>query len=652
MRERRGHSPRPLEHLLAHQTHCPRVHRPPHHLRPNKGGEMPTHLHFVDCETVPEYVSRGVQRQSMWYGVHCYVRRAAKDRKEKQEWSTFMAPGELWDLVVSHIAGKNRHYVLAHNLKADARALHMVRELRKRGWVLKHRWEGSNARIFRWSKGKCTIMVLDNMNWFPVSIEAIGKWVGVEKIEIDWEHPDKEAVKRRCHNDVLTMVKAWDWWLKTIQEYDWGNFGITATSQAWHMYLHRYYKDNVKIHASYRLCHLERAAMRGARADVQRLGRWSGQTFYDLDGNAHYASQQVKYPYPVRLLEHHNSVPVEHLVDALKKYAIVAKVLFTTPVPAIPHKVFGFMCYPTGTFVETLTTRELQFVLERGEILAVYRFARYKQAMMFKEAIEEIRSKEVAAKSAGNRILFLLYKKMRQGLYGKWAQRGTRMKRLKKRPPWALDGTRTYDQAKDEEKVYEEFGGEWWEISKELVSFNSFPAVGAHITADARLALYEWIEAAGWENVYVVDTDGLMVNQIGFDRLKHLLHPSKLGYLKIEKVADCASVVAPKHWSCGDAVRWKGKPKNAVETAPGKFTFWSTPSLLEQERIGKDGGWLQVEVTRSFYPQFHLGRVGLDGRITPWNIESVDGQEYITNWYDGRIPNDSTVPRLPLTARE
>ncbi|GAJ15656.1 unnamed protein product, partial [marine sediment metagenome] len=256
---------------------------------------------------------------------------------------------------------------------------------------------------------------------------------------------------------------------------------------------------------------------------------------------------------------------------ALEKYAVVATVLLTIPVPAIPHKVFGFSCYPTGTFTETLTTRELQFVLDRGEIHQVSRFARYRQDWIFKEAIEEIRSKELEAKNAGNKILHRLYKKMRQGLYGKWAQRGRRMKRLEERPPWARDGTEVYDQARDESKSYEEFGGEWWEISKDLVSYNSFPAIGAHITADARLALYEWIELAGWENTYVVDTDGLMVNQAGYDRLKHLLHPSDLGKLRVEKVADNASVLAPKQWSCGDAERWKGKPKDAIEIMPGRF---------------------------------------------------------------------------------
>ncbi|GAI60604.1 unnamed protein product, partial [marine sediment metagenome] len=287
----------------------------------------------------------------------------------------------------------------------------------------------NNVRLFRWTKGKATLMIADNMNWFNNTIEEIGEWVGVEKIEIDWENPNEVMVKRRCHNDVLTMVKGWEWWLKTIQERDWGNFGITATKQAWNMYLHRFYQGHIYLHKGYRLCKLERAALKGARCDIQRMGRWFGQRFYDIDGNAHYASQQVKYPYPLKVHEHHNSVPVEYLVEALEKYAVIAKVLFTIPVPAIPHKVFTFQCYPTGTFTETLTTRELQFVLDRGRLHKVYRFASYDQDTIFTEAILEIRAKELEAKSKGNGVLALLYKKMRQGLYGKWAQRGRKTKR-------------------------------------------------------------------------------------------------------------------------------------------------------------------------------------------------------------------------------
>ncbi|GAH90145.1 unnamed protein product, partial [marine sediment metagenome] len=49
---------------------------------------------------------------------------------------------------------------------------------------------------------------------------------------------------------------------------------------------------------------------------------------------------------------------------------------------------------------------------------------------------------------------------MRQGLYGKWAQRGRKTKRLEQCPPWAQDGTVIYDQALDEEKTYQKFGNE------------------------------------------------------------------------------------------------------------------------------------------------------------------------------------------------
>ncbi|GAI62735.1 unnamed protein product, partial [marine sediment metagenome] len=96
-------------------------------------------------------------------------------------------------------------------------------------------------------------------------------------------------------------------------------------------------------------------------------------------------------------------------------------------------------------------------------------------------------------------------------------------------------------------------------------------------------------------------------------------------------------------------IRWKGRPKDAKEVTPGKFVFWSTPSLLEQERIEEDGGWLQIEITRRFNVQFHMGKVELDGRVAPWNIETLDGTEYVTNWYDGKIRNDETIPKVPLS---
>ncbi|GAH47727.1 unnamed protein product, partial [marine sediment metagenome] len=132
---------------------------------------MPQHLHFVDVETRREWVSRKVRRQVLWYGEYCYIRRPTKDRKAQVHWYKFTSPDEFWDALLPWVRSKTRHYLIAHNLKADARALHFVAHLRKRGWTLKQLWDRNNVRLFRWTKGKATLMIADNMNWFNNTIE-------------------------------------------------------------------------------------------------------------------------------------------------------------------------------------------------------------------------------------------------------------------------------------------------------------------------------------------------------------------------------------------------------------------------------------------------------------------------------------------------
>jgi len=630
-----------------------RLRRPPHLLKGNKGGEMPLHLHFVDVETLPRPLDDGVQLQELVYGVVCYWEREHGKNRDRKVWGTFTDIDTFWNQTLARIHPKERHYLIGHNIKADARVLEFERVLPDKGWTPEPPWDKGNVRIYRWRKGTRTLIILDNMNFCVATIEQIGEPFGIDKIDIPFDsrlyrtmaQTVKEGeeylstaqtdlwkrLKTRCHNDVLTMVTWWENWLTFLVQEDWGTFGITITKQAWNLFLHKYYTGNIMCHSRYRSTMLERASYKGGRADVQHIGKYTDGPYYDVDANAHYGSQMVRYEYPVRLLERQVNVPPGLCRSLLDSHCVVARVTVSIDVPTFPHKVAGFTAYPTGTFTTTLTTRELEFAYKRGTVHQVHEMCLYERYPLFKEAVQEIRSKELDAKARGDVVNSRLYKMARNGLYGKFGQRGVKQTKVKTLPRDTVPDERVWS-AKDNGWVkFIEFAGTWYKQTTDLVSFNSFPAIAAHVTADGRLALWGWMETAGLDHVFVVDTDGLTVDQEGYNRLKHMVHPADMGMLKLEIKADSLWVKAPKWWGIGDQARHKGRPKHAQEVGKDTWGFWCTPSIDQQGKMGIADGWVQKWVTRTFTESVTGGRVTDTGQCIPWEIATIDGIEWIVN---------------------
>ena len=105
------------------------------------------------------------------------------------------------------------------------------------------------------------------------------------------------------------------------------------------------------------------------------------------------------------------------------------------------------------------------------------------------------------------------------------------------------------------------------------------------MTAYARLFLYRLVKSVSPEHVYYMDTDSLIVDQIGLNELNPLLDPDTIGSLKIEHQSDNLTIFAPKDYIMGDRVRLKGIKKDAITISPGVFqqTHWyHLPGLIRK----------------------------------------------------------------------
>jgi len=103
-------------------------------------------------------------------------------------------------------------------------------------------------------------------------------------------------------------------------------------------------------------------------------------------------------------------------------------------------------------------------------------------------------------------------------------------------------------------------------------SRESIPSIASHVTGYARSYLWWLIDTAGRQNVFYCDTDSVFVNDDGFGNLKHLIHPTQLGALKVEWETDNLILRGLKDYSYNSTHKIKGIRKDAIKTGPASWT--------------------------------------------------------------------------------
>lgn len=121
---------------------------------------------------------------------------------------------------------------------------------------------------------------------------------------------------------------------------------------------------------------------------------------------------------------------------------------------------------------------------------------------------------------------------------------------------------------------YSIIGGRMERKVREVMGRDTLLAIPAHVTAYGRTKLWELIEAAGWEHVYYMDTDSLIVSRLALGRLGKYFHRDSLGGLRLVRASPHLFIRAPKWYILGD-VRKRGGVK-----ADAREIKWNT---FEQE---------------------------------------------------------------------
>jgi hypothetical protein len=340
--------------------------------------------------------------------------------------------------------------------------------------------------------------------------------------------------------------------------------------------------------------------------------------YYKLDVNSMYPAVMSEHKYPSRLkfIEHNPSI--ERLKECLSVCAVIAECTVKPKKDYFMTKHDDVTVYPLYEFTDVFCTPELIELLEQGAIIKVNRMAVYHDDYIFGDYVDYFYNTRLQAKAEGNTPMVEMCKLFLNSLYGKF---GARSRFFERAPEYDDFPVEFSVLVKEGEKVPRRvffIGGKAYVEKVEDEAYNAFPAIAAHVTAYARMKLSSYIEIAGREHVFYCDTDSLIVDSTGYERLKKVIDPSRLGMLKLEGMSDTVTVYGRKDYKFGEDVKRKGVSSKYLKQDPDttiKETWSGFPHLLqhpEEEFVVIKRKALDLK--RPIYD----GCLTIDGKLVPF----------------------------------
>ncbi len=600
------------------------INRKPHCLKPEKTLAMPRHLIFFDTETEQEVLPNGSIKQKLKLGWACYYKRAYGRNLEQYEWINFHHPVIFWQFVFKHTKAKRKLWILARNLVFDFTIIRGWKYLRQNDFKLKFFYDGGPTSIISVRSKVGSIVFLDIMNWFVESLAKTGERIGIPKLFIDFETCSDNYLSVYCKRDVEIELENFKRLIKFLEANSISRLCYTRGSTAMAAYLFRHYDKRIYIHNNEQAIELERESYKGGRCECFYLGNRTNEVSHIVDVNSLYPFVMRDNPYPVKYVQITKKVTPDSLRNILKDQSVVAKVLIDTdePVYAIRR---NRTIFPTGKFWVTLTTPELKYALDHNHLLKIEQAVIYEQADIFTTYVNRFYKMRQEFKSAGVAEYEELCKKMLNSLYGKFGQKAEVWEKIGDCPNEPDRVELCFEVGVTGIKQIRYLLGEIFKLTGYEESFNSFPAIAAHVSAYGRLCLWSLIKQAGEGNYFYCDTDSLVVNDVGLRNLENQLDEVRLGALKIVESTTQLIIRGLKDYSTGTKTVVKGIRKNAVEISEGVYEQEQWPSFRGLLRSGDTETYTVKQIRKVLNRQYKKGHINVDGSIVPLHLdEPVD----------------------------
>lgn len=546
---------------------------PSHYVRHNRVTRVPRNFIYFDSEANREVHGRG---EVQTFRVAVAVRE--QRRNDNHGWAerqtgVFRTAAELWAWIDAHTTTKARTVCVAHNLAYDLRLTDGFAMLVSLGWELTDVRLDRGGTFAKWRRDGRTLVCMDSFAWLPTSLDRIGEMVEIPKLKLpDWEDTN-DAWIERCTRDVDILATAGRRLVDWVRADDLGNWRPTGAGQSWSTFRHRFMAHRLLAHDDVDARAAERRAAWTGRCEVWRHGRPTGGPFAEFDYSAAYAHVGAECDVPTRLTGTSTTANREQVARLLERFAVLAEVTVTTDVPTLPARVDGKICWPVGTFTTTVWDTELALAIEHGATVKVERVWWYKREPALREFCRWVLHVLGPSGASFDPVIVAAVKHWSRALIGRFGARWSEWETIGRADRDGLGLSTVLDRVEGSTWRMLQVGRTLKRQSVEHDSADAVVSIMSWVMAEARVRLWRLVELAGAESVCYMDTDGLIVDREGAERL----HAAHVPGLRQKGAWSTVELLAPRQIVLHGELRAAGVPKQSVRVGERTWEgeFWS-----------------------------------------------------------------------------
>jgi len=386
--------------------------------------------------------------------------------------------------------------------------------------------------------GCFSITFIDTLNFAQMSVDKLGKLVGVSKMETpsfigkypknkkEWDYMIEYNLR-----DSEVSQKGLKFLFKSFYELG-ATPKMTIASTTMSLFKNRYLKDKIYFRHSKEDLLEEFKAYYGGRTESYSRGTIKKHFYYDF--NSLYPSVMLnKFPDPNTM-----RTTFKNNTHYIEEYEGISEVLITTTneeYPLLPYrcKVKNKLLFPIGTFKGWYSHVELREAINNGYVIKKVYKTKYFTGTCepFKDFVLDLYGLRKTLKTNKNSMEYVV-KILMNSLYGKFGQKFENMDNF-------IPANLTIEEMDKYDTI--ERVGQYFRVGNKSVEPSAFciPIWALYVTAYARIKMYRAIKKC--KPVYV-DTDSLITT-------KKLNTSDELGELKLEMYIKEGVIVKPKMYA-------------------------------------------------------------------------------------------------------
>lgn len=585
-----------------------------HRIRANHANQVPTRHLVFDCETRPIVHPSKENRRIHLLRLGCATSfRCDSGLFSREKSAVFRSPEEWADLVDGTCEERKGLWIWAHNLGFDLAAVRFWDLCESGRFQLfpETRSESESGRNpaqhgafvtedpptilqFRTRSGVlCT--AVDTLNYLQRPLSDLGRMVGLEKLSMPGWLESLEEWELYCARDTEILSRVVKEILRTTRDCDLGNLRFTSASQAWSAWRHTKPTPVVDFHQSELVKSEERQAYYGARTWLFVQGKVTdrlapgesarpfrpGETpvhelgpIYRCDVNGHYPFAMLCHKYPSRYLRTVFDWEPERLWGCMEQLCAVAHVRIKSERGVYPVRTDRGTIFARGKFHTWLCGQELYRALRDREVVRVVKAHLYTADFILKPFAERLVRARQLAEREGNQLRAAICKATVNALHGKFAQLPGRWEYDPAIcPPFNWGSWARLDYETGEIGKFRAIAGKAQRYSRSGERDESFPAIAAHVAANAREHMLYLARCAGPDGVLYEDADSLHLSRLGYEALRGILEigQTTCGGLRLVETADTAEYRGAKDYTFGGREVVAGLCGEEIEAYPHHF---------------------------------------------------------------------------------